>query len=245
MMNWLRKYQTQVLYTLLLFFLVYIAIGIGSGFFARGSLNDAIAEVDGEKIPLRLFNSHYSRALEDIKPGTVLDENGRKQKRDEALRDLVQGVVFREQAKRYGIAVTDQQVVISLAQVPAFQEKGAFSPQLYARALQYQLKSSPQDFEEEQRQSIAFFKLRWLIQSCVKITDKELEMGYALGGADFVKNWKASHKDKRATPQQMQDDFRSQLWQEKVMWAFNQWFNQLGQHTRVKTHLELLEGIAN
>src|SRR5258708_28256675 len=119
MMNWLRKYQRHVLYTLLIFFVAYIAIGFGTGFFAKGSPQDAVDEVNGEKIPLRLFYSHYNRALNELKPGTVLDEAGRKQKREEALRDLIQGVVFQEQAKRFGILVTDQQVVNSLAQVPA------------------------------------------------------------------------------------------------------------------------------
>ena len=42
-------------------------------------------------------------------------------------------------------------------------------------------------------------------------------------------------KDKKA--------FADQVWQQKVLWSFNQWFNQMGQHVKVKTHMDLLEGI--
>ena len=94
------------------------------------------------------------------------------------MRDLVQSYVFSQQeSDRFGIKVPDAQVAISLAQVQqAFQEKGQFSPRLYGQALQYELHLTPQEFEEEQRRSIAFYKLRWLIQSCIKVTDKEFEM---------------------------------------------------------------------
>jgi len=232
-MNFLRKYQIHILTGLLSFFLIYIALGFGGSFFTKGAPTDPVAEVDGAKIPLRLFYARYSRALDQLKPGTTLDEAGRTQKRDEVLRDLIQSVVFDKQAKQYGILVPDQQVISSLAQVPAFQEKGAFSPQLYGRALQYQLKSTPEDFEEEQRGSIAFFKLRYLIQSCVKVTDKELAMDRAY--AQSVKNPDAKKTDA---------DLHDQLWQEKTIWIFNQWFTQIGQRTRVKTHLDLIEGVA-
>ncbi len=229
-------------------FLIYLGLGAGSGFFAKGGPTDAVVEVDGEKVPLHLFYSRYSRALDQIKPGTVLDQAGRAQKRDETIRDLVQGVVFTKQARKYGIHVPDQQVINSLAQVPAFQEKGAFSPQAYGRALQHQLRATPQEFEEEQRASIAFFKLRYLIQSTVKVTDKELEMAFAQRGAEFAKTNEFETDDKgkklkRRTPEQMKAVFRDQLLQEKTMWAFNQWFAQIGQKTRVKTHLDLIEGV--
>ena len=232
MTDFLRKYQIHILSGLLAFFLIYIALGFGGSFFTSGAPTDAVAEVDGAKIPLRLFYARYSRALDQIKPGTTLDEAGRTQKRDEVLRDLIQGVVFDKQAKRYGIQVPDQQVISSLAQVPAFQEKGVFSPQLYGRALQYQLKSTPEDFEEEQRGAIAFFKLRYLIQSSVKVTDKEVDMARAY--AQSIKN-----PDAKKTFADLHD----QLWQEKTIWTFNQWFGQIGQKIKVKPHLDLIQGV--
>ena len=53
------------------------------------------------------------------------------------------------------------------------------------QVIQSQLKTTPQEFEEEQRLSIGFFKLRWLIQSTIKVTDKEMELSG--GYPDFAK----------------------------------------------------------
>jgi hypothetical protein len=232
-MNFLRKYQYQIFLITIGVFLLGTFIGFGGYFFtSQGSSGDSIAEVNGEKIPLRVFFSHYDRALDAAQQGgQKLDENGKRAKRDEAMRDLVQSIVFDEEAKRFGINVPDQQVVVSLASVQAFQEKGAFSPRLYMQSLQSQLHLTPLDFEEEQRRSIAFFKLRWLIQSTIKITDKEFEMEEALKrqGKPF-KNAKEK------------DDARQDLWQEKVLYSFNQWFSQIGRDLKVKTHFEMLEG---
>src|SRR5258706_13311920 len=113
MMNFLRKYQVHVLAGLLAFFLIYIALGFGSSFFVKGSPNDTIVEVDGEKIPLRTYWRHYNRSLDTTKP---LDEAGRNQKRHETIRDLVQNAVFKREVDHYGIEVPDSQVAISLTQ---------------------------------------------------------------------------------------------------------------------------------
>src|SRR5690349_6023776 len=114
MMNFLRKYQREVLFSILAAMVIYIAVGAGVSIFSRGGPNEAVAEVDGEKIPLRLFYSHYERVLDQLPGDKRQDQKARQEKRDEAVRDLVQGVVFDRLAKTYGISVPDQQVVASL-----------------------------------------------------------------------------------------------------------------------------------
>jgi len=251
MMNFLRKYQVHVLAGLLAFFLIYIALGFGTSFFVKGSPNDSIVDVDGEKVPLRTFWSHYNRAVDQTKP---LDEAGRNQKREETIRDLVQSVVFKREVERYGIHVPDPQVAVSLTQVPAFQSQGQFNPQIYMQVLQSQLKMTPQDFEEEQRLSIGFFKLRWLIQSSIKVTDKEMELSgqypdFAKANQIEVTDVKdektgkvTGHKNRHRSENEIRELFRKKLWDEKTLFCFNQWLTQVGQKLRVKTHLDVLEG---
>ena len=250
MMNFLRKYQVHILGGLLAFFLLYIALGFGTSFFVKGSPNDTIVEVDGEKIPLRKFWGRYNRSLDTTRP---LDDAGRQQKRDETVRDLVQSVVFKREVDRYGISVPDPQVAVSLTQIPAFQSSGNFDPQRYMQVLQSQLRTTPQEFEEEQRLSIGFFKLRWMIQSAVKVTDQEMEVSG--GYPDFAKANRTEvsdvsdpktgkvtgHKKRERTEAEVRELYRKKLWDEKVLYSFNQWLNQIGQKLRVKTHFDVLE----
>lgn len=232
MMNFLRKHQYKI-------FLVTIAVLLfgtfsqfgGYFFSSRGGPSDSIAELNGEEIPLRIFLSHYRRALDQTEPGKPIDDATRQAKRDEVLRDMIQSRVFSKAADQYGVVVPDQQVVMNLTQAPAFQEKGAFNPRRYMEALQTQIRMNPKDFEEEQRRSIAFFKLRWLIQSSIKITDKEFETQ-----ANF------RNAGKPLKTQKEKDELRQQLWQEKVLYSFNEWFNRLGRELKVKPHFERLEG---
>jgi hypothetical protein len=251
MMNFLRKYQVHILAGLLAFFLIYIALGFGSSFFGRGAPNDTLVEVDGTKIPVRAYWSRYNRSLDTTKP---LDDAGRAQKRDETVRDLVQAEVFKREVQRYGVKTPDSQVAISLTQVPAFQTNGKFDPQRYMQVIQSQLRMTPAEFEEEQRLSVGFYKLRWMIQSVIKITDKEMEM--SLGYPEFAqanrveetdirdeKTGKVTgHKKRQRSDAEIHELFRKRLWDEKTLFCFNQWLTQLGQKLRVKTHFENLEG---
>jgi len=251
MMNFLRKYQVHVLAGLLAFFLIYIALGFGTSFFVKGSPNDTVVEVDGAKIPVHTYWSHYYRSIDPSKP---MDKAAQDQHRDETIRDLVQSAVFQKQADHYNIQVPDQQVAMSLTQVPAFQTEGKFNPQQYMQVISNQLKTTPQEFEEEQRASIGFFKLRWMIQSAVKVTDKEMELtgqypAFAKANAveeTDVKDEKTGkvtgHKKRQRTESEIKELFRKKLWDEKTIFSFNQWLQQIGQRLQVKPHLDVLEG---
>lgn len=232
-MDLLRKYRYQIFLFTIIVFVSGIILGFGGYFLGpKGSPNDAIATVDGTKIPLRHFLIQYDRAMAAVPPGTTLDEAARNQKREEAMRDVIQRLVFDRESKRYKIGVPDMQVATSLASIPGFQTNGAFDPQKYGAALQSQLRMSPKEFEEEQRSSIAFTKLRWLLQSVIHVTDLEAETA-----------WRLSHKGKLDGYAKEEKAFRDKLWQEKVVFTFNQWFNQIGQKTKVQTHFEVLQGM--
>jgi hypothetical protein len=244
MMDFFRKHRTKFFVSIGIIFVLGAFGGFGGYFLAPkgGSPNDTIAEVNGQKISLGLFQIHLNRALNGLPPGAAADKNTRKQKEQEALRDLVQGAVVDQEAKRYGIFVPDQQVVSALMQNPNFQEKGSFSPALYQRVLQYQLKMNPRDFEEEQAQAIALFRLRWLFDSVTKTTPKEADMMFQVEGENYQKSWKANHPKDAPKPETVRNDFTKQLHDMASVWALNQWFNQAVQRSKIKTHLEILEG---
>jgi hypothetical protein len=245
MMNFFRKFQVHFILTILGFFVLSIAIGFGTG--NKGSPMATVVEVDTgrrtDKIPLYVFYQRYNRAMAQIPPNTTVDKTVQQAKRDETIQELVQDSVFADQAERFGIEVPDRQVATSLAQVPLFQENGAFSPQAYTRALQYQLHATPKEFEEEQRHAIARFKLNWLIRSCLKMTDREFEVAYSIRGPEIEKEL-AKEKKAGEPPVQFKERVREQLLQEKIVASFNQWFRQLGERIKVKPHLDVIQGIS-
>jgi len=245
-MNFLRKYRIQILSAVLGFFLLSIVLGFGSSFFVKGAPNDAIAKVDGETITIRQFLIHYTRAADRVKPGSTIEAPVRQQLMQETLRSLIQQMVFKRESERYGIRVPDAQVVNSLGQMFRNPQTNAFDTQAYSRFLQAQAHTGPKDFEEEQRQSIAFFKLRWLIQSSQHLSDWEWQQAWADRGAEFTKQnsfeMQDGKKKKQRTVQEIQTLFKQQLIDEKNNWILNQWFTQIGQTLKVKTYFERVEG---
>jgi hypothetical protein len=213
---------------------------MGASFFVKGSPNDTILEVDGQKVPLRQYWIHYNQSVDPSKP---LDEAGRNAKRDETIRDLVQSVVFQREVDHYKIRVPDAQVAATLTQIPAFQTNHQFNPQRYMEVLGNQLRMTPKEFEDEQRLSIGFFKLRWLIQSAIKVTDQE--MAFSGGYPEFAKvnavEETSDHKKRRRSDAEIRELYRKKLWDDKTLYCFNQWLTQLGQGLRVKPHLDVLD----
>src|SRR4051812_28285339 len=128
MMKWFRKYQYQMTIGLAATMILYIFFQLGAEFFfTKGSTGEALVEVDGEKITVQNFLSHYHRVLEQTTGGKKPDAQTEQSVRENTVRDMVQSIVFAREAKRYGIQVPDRQVAISLTQETAFQEKGVFS----------------------------------------------------------------------------------------------------------------------
>jgi len=240
MMKWLRKYQYQITIALAAVMVYYIFVGLGADFFtSKPAPTEAILEVNGDKMTAQNFLSHYRRALDQAGAGKKMEPQAQAQVRDEVVRDMVQSLVFSREAERYGITVPDRQVVMSLAQEPAFQDKGRFNPQLYSQIVQSQLHMTLSDFEDEKRRMVAFYKLRWLIQSSIKLTDREFQMMAPVRVEELTKANQLKKDPKTGKVDLTQ--VRQQLWQEKVLYSFNQWFNQLGRTLKVKTHFELLK----
>jgi len=50
------------------------------------------------------------------------------------------------------------------------------------------------------------------------------------------------HNKRQRTDAEIRELYRKKLWEDKTLFAFNQWLTQIGQQLRVKTHLDMLEG---
>ena len=159
-MDWLRKHKNVILIIVIAGFVVSMFVGFGLYLTSGAAHLDTVAEVNDEEIPYRNFTTFYNQVVnrrrdsgEDLTPETL---NSIKQ---EVLQGLIQEAVFFQEARRYGFDVTDQELAQSLAAIPAFQKDGRFNVQSYAQALQFGLRTTPEDFERTQRRQISISRL--------------------------------------------------------------------------------------
>lgn len=240
LMHWLRKYQNTILIGVVAAFLISMFVGFGLYMRSGPTRADSVVEVNDEKVPYRQYTAFYNRVVsarrdkgEDLSPETL------QQVKQEILQSLIQEAVFHQEAEKYGLEVTDGELAQSLSGIPAFQKDGKFDIQAYAQALQYVLRTTPEDFEEAQRRQIAISRLRSLVMQSVKIGDKEL---------DFEYRTQPAAAKKTQDPVKEREQFRQKLLQEKGAHVLNRWYQQLGTNVKVKVHLDEIEknaGAAN
>lgn len=234
-MNWLRKHKNSILGVLLASFLLstFIAFGLYSG--KDNQARTDVAEVNGEKIPYRYYLSLYNRALNTRRDqGHQITPEMQAQLKQEVVQELIREQVFWQEAKRYGILVSDAELAQVLTTYPAFQKDGKFDPNIYGQALAYTLKTTPEEFEESQRKQIAIAKLRGMVMQGIKISNKELEN-------EFAMRQKGLTKDQLKEFGQDKEKFRQFVYQDKGAQLLNRWYTQLGTNLQVKVHLDEIE----
>ena len=92
--------------------------------------------------------------------------------KEKAVNDLIHQVLLVKESRRLGLSVTEEELLSSIAQYPAFQRNGVFDPTVYLRVLQ-RAHITPKDFEASQRQGLLISKVQSLIGSSVKVSDRE------------------------------------------------------------------------
>jgi hypothetical protein len=79
----------------------------------------------------------------------------------------------------------------------------------------------------------------------MKTSDNEISFAYSTATQDRTYKGQPKPDNKGFFKPGSPEDRAAfaQAWdQQKLMWAFNQWFNTQGQNLRVKTHFELIDG---
>lgn len=227
MMSFLRKHMQLIFMITIIGFLAGAFIGFGGYFFSDVANADAAAEVNGKKIPYRRYQSLYNRVLDNMQRNkTELNADTVARLKQEVIQDLIQEEVFWEEAKKYGVTVSDQELAADIQNYPAFQRDGRFDRQTYFQILSQVLHTSAPEFEDSRRRQIAIAKLRNLIAGSVQVSEPELKLEYM-----------QSHGGTLAGFDKEREKFSQTLRQQKVMLVFNEWFKQLNQTIKVKVFL--------
>jgi len=227
MMNFFRRYSRTILLITVIIFTAGAFVGFGGYYFTRGWRADTVALVNGKKILYSAFLNYLQRTINNLQEqNQEITDELLKQKKEEILRDLIQEEVFYQEAKKYGIIVTDEELAADIQRIPAFQKDNHFDHNTYFQVLRYVIRMTPEEFEESRRRTIAIAKLRYLIAGSVKVTDKELELVYLQEKGD-LKNYFRDY-----------ETFRQNYLDQKTFFVFSEWFQQLGRQLKVKVYLE-------
>ncbi len=228
MMNWLRKNMRTIFIITIVGFLAGIFIGFGGYFFGGNTIKDAVAEVNGKKIPYRKYALLFNRVMDNLRDkGVEITEDVIQQTKRDVFQDLIQEEVFAQEAKKYGIVVTDSEVAMDIRNFPAFQKDGKFDQRIYFQVLAFKLKMTPEEFEESRRNQIAIAKLRNLVTSSIKISDAELQFEYG-----------RRHNGKLNGFEKEKEKFYQELMQEKVTAFMQDWYRSINSSLKVKVLLK-------
>ncbi|GAG96371.1 unnamed protein product [marine sediment metagenome] len=232
MMNFFRKHMRTIFLITIVGFGVGIFAGFGGYLFGDRTLGNAVAEVNGVKIPKKRYDNLFNQVMESLRDEeTDITDELIKQKRQEVIQDLIQEEVFYQEGKKYGITVSDEELAANIHHFKGFQKDGRFNQQLYFQILAWRLRMTPREFEESQRRSIIRDKLREFIAYSVKITDKELSL-------EYVQRHNGNMKDF----QENKDKFYEELRKEKIIAVFNEWYKSINNTIRIRVFAQQFSG---
>ena len=138
---------------------------------------EAIAIIDGRVIPYVEFHKNYLKLVDAYREqykGALTDDILKSLNlKQQAYDNIINQAVILQKAKDLGIEVSEEEIKGSILSTPAFQRDGVFDERIYNQLLR-QNKMTPADFEDSQRMLITTVKLEDVIQSAVKVSDKEV-----------------------------------------------------------------------
>ncbi|NIM03456.1 hypothetical protein GTN66_04835 [bacterium] len=223
MMNFLRKNVKTFLWCIAIAFIG----GVFLWNFSTRRLIDSVVSVNGTKISYSSFLDSVNARIRnwyDQNPEGELTDDQRKEIKSEVLNSLIQEQLLLQEAKKYGIYVSQSEVINTIRSLPQFQREGKFDPQLYFYILQNYFRTEPAVYENQVKLLITNQKMRDFIISSVKVTDQEVKDEYA----------RRKIKDK-------EENFKKDLLQEKKILFYREWLFSLYQKAKIINNLDKIE----
>ena len=175
--------------SLKIFLWLVIAAFIGTIFFVWGQGNsqggarsqNAVAWVNGEPISYTSFENSFRNIYgfyKQIYGDNLTPEMMQNLQLEQvALSQLTQNTLLAQEAERYKLTVSDEELVQTIHKMPQFQTDGQFDPIVYKSTLE-RARLNTQDFEEQIEQSLVVEKIRHVIQQSARISDQEVLNDY-------------------------------------------------------------------
>jgi peptidyl-prolyl cis-trans isomerase D len=186
-----------------------------------------VAKVNGSKVPYSYFLEAVNRRIRnwyDENPEKELTDPQTKEIKSEVLNLLIQEELLLQEAKRYGIYVSQSEVINTIRSLPQFQKDGKFQPELYFYILRNYYRIEPSIYENQIKRMITSQKMTNLILSSVKVTDQEVKEEY-----------------ERRKIKEEEEEFKKDFLQQKRILFYRQWMLSLYQKAKIINNLDKIE----
>ncbi len=181
MLGIMRKYKQSIIIKAV--FSIIVLSFVGTIFLIWGEGGEGLkgssfaVKVNGEKIPYDEYLKSYENAKNSIRQiyGQPVTPEIEKQLnlRQNTLDNLINAALVRQEAKKMGIKVSDDEMVDAISKMPYFQKDGVFDKKLYEQVLSMN-HLTPSSFENSIRQDLIISKAGKTIADKVTLTDQDL-----------------------------------------------------------------------
>ena len=166
--------------------IVFVFWGVGN---FRSPNQMEVANVNGESISYEEYKIAYNNYLQQLKQnfGGSLSSDMIKmlQVNKQVIDKLVEHKLIIQQAKKYKLQTSKEEMVKQIEQIQAFKRNEIFDSSLYLKILN-NYKISPEKFETDQKNALLSDKLISFIKDNAKVTDDELKYWYDWENAKIV-----------------------------------------------------------
>jgi peptidyl-prolyl cis-trans isomerase D len=173
-MNFFRKHIRAIFVVTIVTFLGGIFLGAVSYLFNKSS--DFAVKINGTKIPMNLFYSIYKSSVKSYQQDTnkSLDEKELNEVKARIIQTLVQTELLCQEAKKYGVIVTDEELKSDLQNSLEFKDGDTFNIHKYTAFLNA-VQMNPKDYESLRKKQLMANKVKMIMASSVKLWNYEVE----------------------------------------------------------------------
>lgn len=177
MLSILRKHAASTIIKIILALIIIVFVFWGfEGF--RADQAGRVAAVNGQPISIDQYRETYNNLLDRYRQqfgGQLNDELIEMfQLRQQALDLLINQKLMEEEAQRLNFRVSDEELAAYIRNIEAFQsDNGVFDNRRYQDILR-RIRTTPEQFEQQQRQALLIQKLQDFIVGSVKVSADEV-----------------------------------------------------------------------
>jgi len=180
MLTYMRKHSKSWIIKFIFFaiIIVFVAWG-GSSYWAREE--SKVAKIDSHIISIQQYSKAYTDTVSAYQQqyGQVFNAEMIKMLnlKERVLDQMINNYIMEQEAKRFGIGITDDELQEAIREVPTFVSGGTFDLEKYKRILSY-YRLTPQEFENQQRREMIRQRLYAVLTDNVFVTKDEIEASY-------------------------------------------------------------------